>query len=103
MTTIHLKVRWVEKSNEPPHHVRQIGGASGELRWKHTCAQAVEWIERGQFAYYVERNARILSLEVARATDGEKYLIVHAADEQLLLDLPSFPEAHQNDRPAPTP
>lgn len=91
---IVLKVKWVEQSPEPEPHgrVRQIGGASGQLQWKHTHAEAVEAIERGLFAYYVERNARPVRLKITCTPDGKKYLATSAGQSLGQLDLPGFPE-----------
>jgi hypothetical protein len=92
---ILLKVKWVDQSDQPKPHqrIRQIGGDSRELRWKHTQAQAIESIERGLFAYYVEKDARALELDVGHTADGQKYLTIHADSGHLhiLLDLPAFP------------
>jgi hypothetical protein len=93
---ILLKVKWIDKSDEPnPHQcIRHIGGDSKELQWKHTREQAIESIELGSFAYYVEKNARALRLNVAQTPDGKKYLTVQANGDysQLLLDLPQCPD-----------
>jgi len=88
---IVLKVKWVDQSAEPEPYkrIRIIGGASGQLHWKHTHAEAVEAVERGLFAYYIERNARPVRLEITMAPDGGKYLATTQFDE--LLDLPGFP------------
>jgi Protein of unknown function (DUF3892) len=92
---IVLKVTWVDQSGEPELHqrIRHIGGVTGQLRWKHTQAQAVESIERNQFVYYVEKGARALSLNVGRSPDGRKYLTIpdDGGNLQLLLKLPGFP------------
>ena len=85
----------MNKSNqpEPSQRIRQIGGDSRELRWQHSQSQAIESIERGLFTYYVEKDARILKLDVGLTADGKKYLTVPEAggDPQLLLDLPDLP------------
>lgn len=90
---IVLKVKWIEKADAPNLHqrIRSIGGDSGQLRWKHTHADAVEAVERGLFAYYIELNARAVRLDVACADDGSKYLTMPAGQSQMLLDLPGFP------------
>ena len=93
-----LTVQWVEQSNQPEPHlrIRHIGGVSGQLRWKHTQAEAVEAIERGLFAYYFEwdaRPARPVKLEIAQAADGRKYLTVGSGQSHALLDLPEFPDS----------
>jgi hypothetical protein len=93
-----LKVNWVEQSDQPEPHerIRHIGGDSGELRWKHTQAEAVAAIERGLFSYYFEWNGRPVKLEIAQAADGRKYLTVGSGQSHTLLDLPG----EQESRPA---
>jgi hypothetical protein len=92
---ILLKVQWVDQSAEagPYSRIMHIGGASNKLQWKHSHAQAIESIERDSFAYYVEKDARALELNVACTPDGKKYLTIGGSDEasRLLLSLPSFP------------
>lgn len=94
---ILLKVKWVEQSNEPEPHrrIRHIGGDSRQFRWKHSQAEAVEFIERRQFEYYIENDPRSARLSVARTLEGKKYLTAQpeTGTSQLLLDLPQFPEA----------
>jgi hypothetical protein len=89
---ILLKVKWVEKSDQPAPYqrIRQIGGEAGAIRWQHTQAEAIELIEHNLFVYYVEKDARALELKVERAPDGSKYLKTAADGEQLqfLLNLP---------------
>jgi hypothetical protein len=93
---ILLKVKWVDKSEQPDPYqrIRGIGGDSRKLQWKHTRAQAIQSIEHGLFAYYVEKGARALKLEVGLAPNGCKYLKTQADGSQLefLLNLPQCPE-----------
>jgi len=93
---ILLKIAWVDKSERAEPHLRiaHVGGASRKLQWKHSQAQAVDSIERGQFVYYVEKSARAFRVEVARTNDGQKYLAIpnNFAEAQLLLELPQFPQ-----------
>ncbi|HEU6449747.1 MAG TPA: DUF3892 domain-containing protein [Verrucomicrobiae bacterium] len=90
---IMLKVQWVEQSPEAEarRRIKHIGGVTGNLRWKHTEEFAIEAIERGQFAYYVELGTRISSVGIARADDGSKFLTAGGEPSQLLLNLPEFP------------
>lgn len=92
---IVLKVTWVDKSDspKPDYLIRHIGGDTGSFRWKHTPAQAIEFIERGHFTYYVEKDARAWRLYVGRTSDGGKDLKVETDGgfSQLLLDLPPMP------------
>lgn len=101
---ILLKVQWVDQCDHPQVHkrLRLVGGVSGEFQWKHTHAQAVESIERGDFAYYFEKAHCALRLEVAQTAEGEKYLIVeHTGQPELLLELPGFPNHHMAGEPIP--
>ncbi|HUB87154.1 MAG TPA: DUF3892 domain-containing protein [Verrucomicrobiae bacterium] len=92
---IVLKVKWVDQADEldPYLRIRHIGGEDGALQWKHTHAQAVQSIERGQFHYYVEKNARALKLEIGLSPSGRKYLKTpeDGAPPKLLLSLPETP------------
>jgi hypothetical protein len=87
---ILLKVKWIDKSDHPELHQRvgHIGGSSREFQWQHTQAQAIESIERGEFAYYVIKDVRALKLDVALTADGKKYLTIQAGNghPQLPLD-----------------
>lgn len=93
---ILLKVKWIDQCDapDPYQRVRHIGGNTGEFRWKHSHAQAVQFVEDGLFDYYVEKNARAMKLEVGSTADGHKFLKTEAdADEpRQLLNLPQFPE-----------
>ena len=73
---ILLKVKWVDRSDRPDPYQRisHIGGDSREFQWKHTHAQAIQSIEHGLFAYYVEKDAIVLKLEVGLAPNGCKFL-----------------------------
>jgi hypothetical protein len=92
---IVLKVNWVDQSEHPDPHqcIRHIGGTAGEFQWKHSHAQAIQFIEHGLFHYYLEKDARVLKLEVGRAADGCKFLKTPADGDQprLLLNLPESP------------
>ncbi len=74
--SILLKVRWVDQADQddPCQRIKQIGGNSRELVWKHSQDEAIRAIERGHFTYYVKKNAQALKLEVGMATNGRKYL-----------------------------
>jgi Protein of unknown function (DUF3892) len=92
---ILLQVKWVDQSDRSEAHqrIQQIGGDSGELQWHHTQAQAIESIEQDQFAYYVEKDARVLKLGVGQTAHGEKYLTVRpdGGPPEILLQLPGRP------------
>src|SRR5580765_5087582 len=92
---IVLKVTWVDQSEGPDlfHRIRQIGGDLHELHWKHTGEQAIDYIERGQFCYYVDSGAGTSRLDVGQTIEGDKYLKIDRDSIQRLLDLPPMPEA----------
>jgi len=89
---ITLKVKWVEQYDQPGlgQRIRRIGGVAGEMQWRHTQAAAIESIERGQFAYYVEQGSRAIHLFVAQGPDGEKYLAIQPGRSQVIDDLPAL-------------
>jgi hypothetical protein len=103
--TILLQVKWMDVTDQPEPHLRigHIGGASRQWRWKHTQAQAVEFIASGQFTYYVEKDARSLRLDVARTNDGRQYLALQpdAGLSLSLIGLPACP-VPTRDNPAET-
>jgi hypothetical protein len=102
---ILLQVKWVDGCDqaEPHQRIRQIGGESRRMQWKHTQEQAIESIEQGLFAYYVEKDAHPLKVDVAQTADGKKYLIIRVGDgqSQLPLDLPAGPIPQTFQRSAP--
>ena len=90
-----LKVDWADQGQHENScmRIKHIGGAAGEFQWPHTHDKAVQFLELGRFAYYVERNSRILKLEIGCAADGCKFLKTSADRDEprLLLDLPEPP------------
>jgi hypothetical protein len=92
---ITLKVKWVEQIDQPGlgQRIRRIGGVAGELQWRHTQAAAIQSIERGQFAYYVEQGSRAIHLFVAQDAEGKKYLAIQPGRSQALDDLLILPKA----------
>jgi hypothetical protein len=99
-----LKVNWVDQAEHqnPYLRIRHIGGAAGKFQWKHTHVQAIQFLEQSQFAYYVEKDARALKLEVGCAADGCKFLKTSADGDQpgFLLNLPEPPEHRINSKAA---
>jgi hypothetical protein len=79
-----LKVNWVDLSDQddPYQRIRNIGGNSKGLEWKHTCAQALLFIDRGEFCYCVEQDDLALKLKVGLAPDGAKFLKTDADSDQ---------------------
>jgi hypothetical protein len=98
---ILLTVKWIDKSDQPEPHqcIRYIGGESKELQWKHTQRQAVESIECGRFVYYVEKDTRVLRMDVAQTDDGNKYLKIDGGSAKLLLTLPPMPSGDSTQPP----
>jgi predicted Rossmann fold nucleotide-binding protein DprA/Smf involved in DNA uptake len=92
---IVLEVNWIDQSehSDPHQCLRHIGGMAKEFQWKHSHTQAIQFIERRLFHYYVEKDGRALKLEVARTANGCKFLKTAADGEYpaLLLNLPKFP------------
>jgi hypothetical protein len=85
-----LKIKWVDQTDQsdPCERIRRIGGATREIQWTHTQAEAIRFIEYGLFAYFIEKDARALELRIARTADGGKYLTTRDGDGQVLLGLP---------------
>ncbi|MEI9863733.1 MAG: hypothetical protein WDN00_04090 [Limisphaerales bacterium] len=74
--SILLKVQWVDQAEQadPCQRIKQIGGNSRSLEWKHSQAEAIRAIEHGHFTYYVKKAAQALKLEVGMANNGRKFL-----------------------------
>ncbi|HEY3760260.1 MAG TPA: DUF3892 domain-containing protein [Verrucomicrobiae bacterium] len=92
-------MQWVDQAEIPAQfeshdRITHIGGVSGKLSWKHSQTQAIESIENNLFAYYLEKDALTMKLNVARTADGKKFLIANGGNEQPLLSLPAFPPAN---------
>jgi hypothetical protein len=75
---ILLKVHWADVCDQLEQHqcIREIGGVSGRLKWKHTQGQAIEFIENSVFDYYLQKDDQALKLAIALTADGTKYLAV---------------------------
>lgn len=103
MATV-LKIKWVENPGTPDtrHPARYVGGSSRQFQWKHSQKEVMDYIERGVFDYYVEKNSRPAKLKVGIAPDGQKYLKIETNVEYSLdlLNLPPFPkvELHSPER-----
>ena len=96
---ILLKVKWVDlyDHSDPCQRISHIGGDSRTFQWKHTQAQAIQSIEQNTFCYYMEKDARVLKLEVGLAPNGGKFLKTQddADRPRLLMSLT------KNSQPAP--
>jgi hypothetical protein len=90
------EVKCVNKSDRPNPHERitHIGGVgSNGAGWKITQEAAIAGIERGEWAFYVNRGGRTVNVIVATSRYGHKYLKTVADGEQPdnLLSLPECP------------
>jgi hypothetical protein len=90
---ILLTINWVERPKQPSPgcSVRSIGGRSGDFQWKHSEDQAISHIERGQFDYFVRKDAGNLKIKVSSAPDGHKFLAVNEDGKIPLCEL-NLPE-----------
>jgi hypothetical protein len=79
-TKLLLTVDWITpaEDRDASHAVRSIGGRSGDLKWEHSQEQAISYIERGLFEYFVREHSQNLKLKVATTMEGRKYLKVDA-------------------------
>lgn len=97
---ILLKVHWVDKTEDAgsSQRVRHIGGSSRALRWKHSQAEAIRAIEKGEFTYYMEKETLVFELQVGTSSDGQKYLKTKADIDHphQLASLPAFPADRAN-------
>jgi hypothetical protein len=80
---------------QPPHRqVRALHGClpgqTGEINWQHTSADAVEYLQRGLFSYFLQRNQKVEPLVLGITAEGEKFLkaLSDAAQPLTLLGLP---------------
>lgn len=96
---ILLKVEWVDRVDEvapfaPNQSIKHIGGSSRECQWKHSRDQAIQSIERNEFAYYVKEKTGTLRLEIGVTPEGQKFLRTQADSDVSahLLNLPSRPQ-----------
>jgi hypothetical protein len=92
---ILLKVHWVDKTEDAGsfQRVRHIGGSTRALRWKHSQAEAIRAIEKGEFTYYMEKETLVFELLVGTSSDGQKYLKTKADTDHphQLASVPAFP------------
>lgn len=75
---------------DPYHAITHVGGY-GSSPWKITLAEAISYIERGEWAFYVNRPVGDIAwVEVAVSRYGNKYLKTVADNDEPnnLLSLP---------------
>lgn len=91
------RIECIHKTNRssPHERIRSIGGTNGTGRgWRVSQARAIERIESGKEAFYVERPAGDrVKVVVAVSADGNKYLKTEADGDEPnnLLSLPECP------------
>ena len=90
------EVLCVNKSDRPNPHERinNIGGRNHDgLGWKLSQPEAIEGIEAGKWAFYVNRDGHPVNVVVAVSRYGHKYLKTEADGEHPnnLLSLPECP------------
>lgn len=89
------QIKCINKSDRsnPHERITHVGGY-GTSRWKITQRQAIEYIESGEWSFWVEPpNSERVRVIVAESRYGNKYLKTEADDEQPnnLLSLPECP------------
>ena len=87
--------------DEPHRRIQSIHGPVGQGEWHHTQTQAIEYIERRIFSYYIAKDGRPVRLVVGRSAAGETFLKSNQDGDipTLLLQLPSnFPTTSQPHR-----
>lgn len=93
--TITARVRCIRKTNRssPYERIRAIGGMNLDgKRWELTTDQAIQGIESGKYAFYVERPAGDrVNIIVAKTAAGRRYLKTEA-DGDIPNNLLSLPE-----------
>lgn len=94
--TMHVQVRCINKSDRynPYERILSIGGVNPDgSRWKLSQEQAIDYIEKGQYAFFVLVNSSHVNVIVARSAHGNKYLKTESDGEQPnnLLSLPECP------------
>ncbi|MEI8288664.1 MAG: hypothetical protein WCH99_11700 [Verrucomicrobiota bacterium] len=89
---ITLMVNQVSQAEhrEPHRRIRSIHGPVGQGEWQHTQTQAIDFIERWQFSYYMVKDGRPVRLVIGRTADGETFLKTELDGDipTLLLQLP---------------
>jgi hypothetical protein len=94
---VAIRVECINKTDryDPHDRIRNIGGRNPDRnRWKLTQAEAVEWIQSGKGAFYVERpTGDRVAVVVARSQYGNLYIKTEADGDQPnnLLSLPECP------------
>ncbi len=90
-----FEIKCINKSNRYDAHERitHVGGFDNGQRWKITQQDAVNHIERDQYAFYVQVQGRAVDVIVSVSRYGNKYIKTTADSEHPnnLLSLPECP------------
>ncbi|WP_029066003.1 DUF3892 domain-containing protein [Labrenzia sp. ac12] len=95
--TITARIRCINKTDRQSawERISNVGGTNPDgNRWKLTLARAIQGVESGEYAFYVERPAGDrVNVIVAVSAAGNKYLKTEADGDQPnnLLSLPECP------------
>ena len=92
MAALLLKVDHVSLLDhpEPQRRILAVHGKYGrDGEWRHTHEQAIEYIEKRMFSYYVNQDTRAVRLVVGRTPTGGKFLKseLDADEPRLLLNI----------------
>lgn len=88
-----LEVKCISKENrsDPHNRITHIGGVKSDgNRWRITEEQAIQYIESGQYSFYVTVNWRKVNV-IIETRNGRKYLKTEA-DGIIPNNLLSLPE-----------
>lgn len=79
------EIKCINKSHRmnPHERITHVGGVNGNgTNWKITQESAIEGIESGKWAFFVNRGGRVADVIVAVSQYGNKYLKTKADGEQ---------------------
>lgn len=91
-----IEITCINKTDrhDPHDRIRFVGGLNADrTRWKLSQQAAIEGIESGKWAFYVNRGGSRVDVIVATSSRGYKYIKTTADGEQPnnLLSLPECP------------
>lgn len=88
-----VEIKCINKNDRMNPHERIINvGGYTDRRWKITSDDAISYIERGEWSFYVSQGGRTVDVVVA-LHNGRKYLktVADGATPDNLLSLPECP------------